>query len=161
MESDWGDMEDIARQFKLIGFRNVMFGRLPNLLAPLQTAHFRALGMKRNGDTWVKQLGVRLLQLLHNQWIYRCAYTHQRAEDGLKKAERKELREEMLINFNMGSDLLLDEEKFLLDNNWATLWKLNGAEKRAWLQAIKSARRIATNARRGRRRHLGGGPIPY
>ena len=42
----------------------------------------------------------------------------------------------------MGSDLLLDEDKFLLDNKWVTLWKLNGAEKRTWLQAIKTTRNV-------------------
>ena len=105
--------------------------------------------MKRNGDTWVKQLGGRLLKLVHNQWIYRCAYTHHRTEDDLKKEEMKALREEIRMHFNIGSDLLLDEDKFLIDNNWAALWKLNGTEKRAWFHAIKSAIRIHMNARRG------------
>ena len=121
-----------------------------------QAAHYQSIGAKRTGDTWVKQLSSRLLQLSHNQWIFRCTYTHHRAEDGLKKKERQELRKEMLLHFNMGADSLLDDDKFLLNSTWTDLWKLDGPEKRAWLQAVKSARRISTNARRGKRRKRSG-----
>ena len=62
--------------------------------------------------------------------MFRCAYTHHRAEDGLKKEERKELRNEMLLHLNMGADSLLDDDKCLLNSTWSDLWKLDGTEKR-------------------------------
>ena len=138
----------MARQFQLIGFNNMMFGCLPNTIVTHQSAHFRSIGAKRTGDTWVKQLSSRLLQLSHNQWIFRCAYKHHRVEDGLKKEEQQELRKEMLLHFNMGADSLLDDDKFLLNFTWLTFGNLMGQEKRAWFQAVKIAHRISTNAKR-------------
>ena len=52
----------------------------------------------------------------------------------------------------MGADSLLDDDKFLLNSTWTDLWKLDGSEKQAWLQAVKSAHRISTNAKKGKRR---------
>ena len=67
LEEQWGELEVMARQFQLIGFNNVMFGRLPNTIVTRQSAHFRSIGAKRTGETWVKQLSSRLLQLAQNQ----------------------------------------------------------------------------------------------
>ena len=62
----------------------------------------------------------------------------------------------MLRQFNMGADSLLDDDKFILNSTWTDLWKIDGPEKRSWLQALKSAHRISTNAKRGKRRKLSG-----
>ena len=45
----------MARQFQLIGFNNVMFGRIPNTIVTRQAAHFQSIGAKRTGETWVKK----------------------------------------------------------------------------------------------------------
>ena len=73
LEEQCGDLENMARQFQLIGFNNVMCGRLQNTIVTRQSAIFRSIGAKRTGETWVKQLSSRLLQLSHNQWIFSYA----------------------------------------------------------------------------------------
>lgn len=62
----------------------------------------------------------------------------------------------MIRHFSMESDLILDEDKYLVKNNWDELWKLYGAEKRSWIQAIKSTHIIALNTQRGWRREFVG-----
>ena len=61
LEEQWGELADMAQQFQIIGFNNVMSGRLPNIIVAHQYAHFRSIGAKRIGETWVKQLSSRLL----------------------------------------------------------------------------------------------------
>ena len=77
---------------------------------------------------------------------------HHRAADGLKREEQEILRKAMLHHFNLGSDALLPADKFLYKQTWTQLWKLRGVEKRAWLAAVKSARKIAKLSRHQRRR---------
>ena len=62
----------------------------------------------------------------------------------------------MLLHFNMGADSLLNDDKFILNSTWNDIWKLDGPDTRAWLQAVKSAHRISTNARRRKRRTRSG-----
>ena len=76
---------------------------------------------------------------------------HHRVEDGLKREDPETLKKEMLNHFNLGSDALLTEEKFLYKQTWTQLWKLRGVKKRAWIATVKNARKIAKLSRHRRR----------
>ena len=73
-------LRDLAQQFDSVGFDNIIFGRLSLLLSPYQHAHFRTIGSQwhggrqRHGGAWVKQIYCKLLEISHNQWIFRCAW---------------------------------------------------------------------------------------
>ena len=63
--------------------------------------------------------------------------------DGLTRIEQEEILNRIEDQFNQGSNELDDEDHYLLEVDFETLWEKRGSPKNYWLHVIESARRVA------------------
>ena len=96
------------------------------------------------GD-WTRHLISRVLDMTHGQWLYRNAVIHERMEDGLTRNEQEALLLKMENQFEQGEDGLSQDDTFLLEFDFESLWSKSGRQKKYWLQAIESARAVERN----------------
>ena len=66
-------------------------------------------------------------------------------KDGLTRIEQEELFNKMEDQYKQGEEGLSQEDAYLLEFDFESLWSKTGRQKKYWLQAIESARTVAQN----------------
>ncbi len=72
--STW--MKEIACEVDLIGWEDMLHGRLPRGLHTYQTAYCRLRNSRLTGTDWMKKFAAKLLSISHSQWLYRNFSLH-------------------------------------------------------------------------------------
>ena len=83
--------------------------------------------------------------MTHGQWLYRNAVIHERMEDGLTRTEQEALLLKMESQFDQGEEGLSQDDTYLLEFDFESLWSKTGRQTKYWLQAIESARAVERN----------------
>jgi hypothetical protein len=83
---------------------------------------------------------VKLLEITHGQWLYRCIQVHESATGTLRTARKEELQHEIEAQQDMGSVGLLEDDQFLAKVNLDDLESSSGEQQEYWLLAIRAAR---------------------
>ena len=130
----------LAETQEEIGWDNFLEGRVSLHFRRHQKDYYQTVGSRRTALSWAAGLVERLILITHSQWIYRNSVKHHRETDGLKREERAELREHIEEQFRLGPTGLPQEDHFLLEEDFETVWQRTGADKRTWLRAIRVAR---------------------
>jgi hypothetical protein len=93
---------------------------------------------------------MQLLQVTHGQWIYRCILVHNCTRGTLINQHKAKLLEEIIKQLSMGAELLMENDKFLLECNLLDIISTNGEQQEYWLLAIQASReasRLQTQVR--------------
>ena len=91
-------------------------------------------------DNWAKGLVMKLLEIIHGQWLYRNVQVHD-AASGLKAVERKEeLQREIEHQILVGEAGLDEQDRYLLEINVGDLETSPGEDQCYWLLAMRAAR---------------------
>ncbi len=86
------------------------------------------------GSAWLSEKGatgliVQLLRVTHGQWIYRCILVHDCTTGTLINQHKAKLLEEITKQLLMGAELLMEDDKFLLECNLLDIVLTNGKQQ--------------------------------
>ncbi len=148
------DLPLIVREFAIsqdkIGWGNFIVGMISTKLLGIQDSYLQVRGSARSSERWATGLITQLLQVTHGQWIYRCTLIHYRTTGTLINQHKAKLLEEITKQLSMGAELLMEDDKFLLECNLSDIVSTNGEQQEYWLLAVQAAReasQLQTQAR--------------
>jgi hypothetical protein len=148
------DFPLIVQEFAIsqdkIGWGNFIVGMISTKLLGIQDSYLWVRGSAWLSERWATGLITQLLQVTHGQWIYRCILVHDCTTGTLINQHKAKLLEEITKQLLMGAELLMEDDKFLLECNLLDIASTNGEQQEYWLLAIQAAReasRLQTQAR--------------
>jgi hypothetical protein len=133
-----------------IGWENFIVGMISTKLLGIQDSYLQVRGSAWSSEKWAMGLIMQLLQVTHGQWIYRCILVHNCTTGTLINQHKAKLLEKITKQLLMGVELLMEDDKFLLECNLLAIVSTNGEQQEYWLLAIQAAReasRLQTQAR--------------
>jgi hypothetical protein len=137
------DLPLIVREFAIfqdkIGWGNFIVGMISTKLLCIQDSYLRVRGSAWSSERWAMGLIMQLLQVTHRQWIYRCTLLHDCTTGTLINQHKAKLLEEITKQLLMGAELLMEDDKFLLECNLWDILSTNGKQQEYWLLAIQAA----------------------
>jgi hypothetical protein len=109
-------------------------------LLGIQDSYLQVRGSAWSSERWATGLFTQLLQVAHGQWIYRCTLVQDCTTGTLINQHKAKLLEEITKQLSMGAELLMEDDKFLLECNLSDILSTNGEQQEYWLLAIQAAR---------------------
>ncbi len=105
--------------------------------------------LERNADYWARGLMRRLLEMVHQQWLYRNAMVHMSLQDGLPRDKHEHIltRIEGCLGIDPGD--LLEEDRVILQVDFKRLARSSATEKLEWITGMDSAMGAAEHIARG------------
>ncbi len=94
-----------------LGWDNFLEGQISALWVELRVRDIHDRHLERNADYWARGLMRRLLEMVHQQWLYRNAMVHMSLQDGLPRDKHEQILTP--INGCLGIDPgdLLEEDR--------------------------------------------------
>lgn len=125
-----------------IGYENFWFGRIATTWRNLQRTYLEQYYSDRrySADAWVKHLISKLYRVCRNIWRYRCERVHGRDKKRASKREKKALRKEIKLQYQLGSDGVLASHRELLTKTQTQLRKESIRYQKYWVQTLKASR---------------------
>jgi hypothetical protein len=148
--------QHMAQSIDTIGWRRFMEGMIPKEIRNIQEMS-SVEGETTSLTNWSTGLIVKLLEVVHGQWLYRCVQIHDKTRGTLATTGKEELQREIEEQMEQGWSDLLEEDQYLAEVNLEDLEHSSGEKQQYWLLAIRAAReasrlRGATSDQRGRKR---------
>eukprot|EP00956_Cyclotella_meneghiniana_P024034 scaffold47931_cov126-Cyclotella_meneghiniana.AAC.2 len=144
----------LAQAQDLIGFDNLLVGRLPKLLITTMKPKLALLNQRKlTIDRWAKDLSCHLLLFTHRQWTYRNSTVHYKPSEGKTVAEHTMVLDEQVRSLLQLSPLLLPPQHshLLTTEDRTTLLQGTTSSKQFWIADIQSALAEAALSRRMKR----------
>jgi len=91
-------------------------------------------------ETWARELVIELLEITHQQWLYRNVVVHDRTAGDLVSHRKEEIREALEEQMELGEEGLAEEDRFLLEINLDKLDNSTGEDQTYWLLSLQAAR---------------------
>jgi hypothetical protein len=91
-------------------------------------------------ETWARELVIELLEITHQQWLYRNVVVHDRTAGDLVSRRKEEIREALEEQMELGEEGLAEEDRFLLEINLDKLDNSTGEHQTYWLLSLQAAR---------------------
>ena len=129
----------MARAQDSIGWRRFMEGVICKEIRVIQIIHARVTGLKCNTERWGRGLVTLLLEVTHEQWLYRNIQVHDRITGTLATQRKEELQMEIECQQELGTEGLLEEDCYLAECNLGDLEDTSGILETYWLLAIQAA----------------------
>jgi hypothetical protein len=126
-----------------LGFRNILEGRIPKMFYDVRSADIQRRGLRKHAGHWCNGLILRLLQITHRQWTFRCGTVHLRGPDGLTSAQRDRLARKCEELLWTDPTTLLDEDRYLLNIDFEALGDAPSSTRQAWLSEMEAARCVS------------------
>ena len=123
-----------------IGWRRFMEGMIPKDIRNIQETYMSVAGGMTSSTTWSTGLIVKLLEVVHGQWLYRCVQIHDKTRGTRATTEKEELQREIEAQMDQGWSDLLEEDQYLAEVNLEDLEHSSGEKQQYWLLAIRAAR---------------------
>ena len=129
-----------AQSQDLIGWSNMLEGRISAEWSRRQRIWYLSHGSDRCPDQWAKGLVLNLLMISHELWLQRNKIVHERHANGLLLAEAARVRWAIQDEFDLGGDDLFEEDQWLLELGLDHVLGLSGHDQENWLTDIRLAR---------------------
>ena len=136
-------MRQVAHSLDKIGWQHVTEGKLSNKLRAFQGAYLQTRALQITIDHWMRGLIDQLLTLSHTQWLCRNLTKHHKTKGAKALATKAELRQEIELLLDLGSDGLPEHSKCLLEISPDELFALNTSNQQHWVNANNAARMAA------------------
>jgi hypothetical protein len=134
------EYQRLAASVDCIGWRRFMEGMLSRELVELQKYALVETESCLMIDKWTKELVIWLLEITHEQWLYRNVMVHDRTAGDLVTKCKEEIWKALEDQLELGKDGLEDNDKFLLEINLDDLGTSSGEDQTYWLLALEAAR---------------------
>ena len=118
-----------------------MEGMVCSRMRKIQSLYHFQEGTRITPERWTKGLILKLLEATHGQWLYRNVQIHDSV------AGKEEIQREIEDQMEMGSEVLLDEDRWMMEVNLGDMETTSGEQEEYWLVAIRAAREAATLTR--------------
>ena len=116
-----------------------MEGMIPREIRNIQETYMSVAGGTTSPTTWSTGLIVKLLEVVHGQWLYRCVQIHDKTRGTLATTGKEELQREIEAQMEQGWSDLLEEDQYLAEVNLEDLKHSSGEKQQYWLLAIRAA----------------------
>ena len=143
-----------AKYHDRLGWDSFLEGRVCALWVECRSEHIRSEKQIRSADLWARGLMRRLLQITHEQWIYRNATVHLKVSDGLTVAQHESILTTMEGYLHTDPAQLLEENRHLLYSNFVALAEGPTKDRVEWISEIESALGAAEHVARGSRQAI-------
>ena len=156
-------MAEVAAGFDIIGWTDVLHGRLPCALHKYQRTYCISVNSRMTGTDWMKAFAEKLLAISHAQWMYRNFSLHNRTTGYLRQSHQAEVLAKIATLSNSSPEDIPESSQFLLEVEMTCLDVAPLAQQEYWIAAMKaalSAGRRTSNPNRRRQWPLHNGPSP-
>ena len=130
----------MARDQDDIGWRRFMEGMICQGMRAIQTEYSAIEGSNIAPDQWAAGVVIKLLEVTHGQWLYRCVQVHDKVQGTMVTQRKEELQREIEEQRERGFEGLLEEDQFLGEVNLEDLESSSGERQEYWLVAVRAAR---------------------
>ena len=147
------EVEEVAVLQDLIGWRNLMEGRVLRKFYSVQQQHLLTTESRMNGDKWMQGFINRLINISHSQWLLRNFTLHDK-QCGFKRMKDREeviLRIKELINTD--PNRIPEHSRFLLEIDPNSLGSSLFDTQSYWVAAMVAVREVQANAVWGETSH--------
>jgi hypothetical protein len=100
-------------------------------------------GSNITSTQWAQGLIIKLLEVTHGQWLYRCVQIHDRVSGTRITARKEEIQSAIEAQQEMGTEDLLEEDQYLVEVHLEDLESTSGERQEYWLIAIRAARQVS------------------
>jgi hypothetical protein len=132
-----------------LGWDNFLEGRIASIWVEHRVDNIRARKLKRGGGKWARGLMSKLLQITHQQWMYRNATVHLKIKDGCTVVQHQRALDEIEMCLDTDPEELLREHSHLLFTNFKNLATGPIKDKRQWVAEFEAARSAAHHVGKG------------
>jgi hypothetical protein len=122
-----------------IGWKQFLEGMIPTEITSIQRQYIAVNGSCMSLDKWCTGLIIRLLEIMHGQWLYRNYIVHDPVSGTIATAKKEELLVEIERQRELGDASLLEENKYLAEVNLEEMATSSGERQHFWLLAIQTA----------------------
>jgi hypothetical protein len=139
----WNMSEKYVRMAEVqdtIGWTRFMEGTVSRHLVCLYADHRTLVGEGLSTEAWASQLTVRLLEVMHGQWIYRNIQVHDEACGTIRTLEKEQLQADIEGQMELGFEGFVEMDRSLETVSLEDLESSNGDLQEYWLLAMRAAR---------------------
>ena len=131
---------------QIIGWDNLLFGRLSSSWVEAQEHHYKALQLWKSAEWWIANFMYHLLQISYALWELRNHILHERDCNGLEIPAGKTLTLMVTTLYNRGWRSLLHKDQYLIhDTSLEELLWHPATAKEDWIAEVCIAFRAAHN----------------
>ncbi len=116
-----------------------MEGMVCQDMQALQDSYTKVEGSSRSATAWASGLVIRLLEITHGPWLYRCVQVHDKLHGTLITERKEDLHRQIEEEIDKGWNDLMEEDEYLAEVNLGDLENTNGERQEYWLVAIRAA----------------------
>ena len=140
------DLLQAALNQDIIGWRNMMEGRVSQQFYGIQCRHLANTHSRINGDDWMRGLITRLIHISHSQWLFRNFTLHD-TQCGYKRLKDKATVHLQIIELSRTDpERIPEHSRFLLEIDTEILKTSDYASQVYWVTAMEAARQAQTAA---------------
>ena len=140
--SNQPSLHPLAEKQDIIGFDNLLVGRLPKILLDLLQPSLRNANRRGlTSDLWAsKQFSEQLLLFTHRQWTYRNHVKHFKTPDGKSPSEHATIDDHVQSLLTLSPEQLPPHHRHLLTKtNFSKLGSSPSHVKQFWISEVQSA----------------------
>ena len=135
-----GRYQEMATAQDEIGWKWFMEGMISKRLVGLYAEHRELAGVGLSTEKWASQLVIRLLEVVHGQWIYRNIQVHDEACGTLRTLEKEQIQTDIEEQMQLGFDGFVEMDRSLALVSLEDLESSCGEQQEYWVLAVKAAR---------------------
>ena len=132
-------LHKFARESDRLGWRNFVEAKVSNELFVIQEAWLRSIHSRQSIETWTRGFLTKLLNITHQQWLYRNARIHIRHVEGLSMEEHNRIMEKVKSLIGTDPMSLLPEHRELLRVDYEELGSGSTVDRQYWIASVESA----------------------
>jgi hypothetical protein len=131
--------QQMAQSVDKIGWRQFMEGMVPKEMRGIQEMFEAVEGTTISMTNWATGVIIKLLEVVHGQWLYRCIQIHNKTRGTLVTPKKEELQKEIEEQMEQEWSDLLEEDQYLAEVNLEDLEQSSRERQRYWLLSICAA----------------------
>ena len=135
-------LQVLASEQDAIGWDNFMEGRISLQFCEQQREYYIEQESRSSGIKWASDLISQLLLMIKTQWLHRNAVVHKRRRDGLKLEEGQRISNEIIDIIQEGTEVIDEEDQYLLDHSIEEINAWKGAKKKIWIRSMQAAKNL-------------------
>ena len=122
-----------------MGWDHFQFGLVSPSLVQIQEDHFKRIGSRRKGVSWMSILLRKIWTLHHKMWLHRNSFVHDGSKN-LHQVEREAVEKAMRWEFMLGPDGLDASYNDFFQGSLRRLTEKDDVTKKLWLSTIWQTR---------------------
>ena len=107
----------------------------------IQDTYSSVEGSNISSCQWAQGLVLKMLETTHGQWLYWCVQVHHKVAGTCIIACKEEIQRKIERQFELGTEDILDVDKYLVEVNTNDLEGGTGERQEYWLLTICAAKK--------------------